>query len=270
MLGPRHGTVTVDLVERGQEPAEFPWVSIVTRQTFRDNVPWDVDLGRVQLLGALDRFAFEPIADLLDSLRVRGTGSDDGAPRRSCGSSEPRRCGPHGVSARDCRDRRAPSGRAARPDPETPGRGRARRHVEISACGQPCDLAKEGRAEVGSPLERHSWSPSDPSRLRVRAEHYAADLAIKLVGSAHHDGTDARPRVHPPGEGRHRGRLGFTPAVELHEAEGRGEDGGVPCQRHWLPNPVSRCVEPLGRIRRGRTRRKRSLSRRPDTARRPR
>jgi hypothetical protein len=41
VLGPRHGAVTVDLVEPGQEPTEFPG-RIVTRQVFRDITPWVV------------------------------------------------------------------------------------------------------------------------------------------------------------------------------------------------------------------------------------
>lgn len=42
VLGPRHGGVTVDLVEPDQEPTEFPWTRIVTRQVFRDITPWVV------------------------------------------------------------------------------------------------------------------------------------------------------------------------------------------------------------------------------------
>lgn len=42
VLGPRHGGVTVDLVEPGQEPTEVPWARIVTRQIFRDVTPWVV------------------------------------------------------------------------------------------------------------------------------------------------------------------------------------------------------------------------------------
>jgi hypothetical protein len=41
VLGPSHGAVTVDLVEPGQEPTEFPG-RIVTRQVFRDITPWVV------------------------------------------------------------------------------------------------------------------------------------------------------------------------------------------------------------------------------------
>ncbi len=42
VLGPRHGGVTVDLVEPGHEPTGFPWTQIVTRQVFRDILPWVV------------------------------------------------------------------------------------------------------------------------------------------------------------------------------------------------------------------------------------
>ncbi len=42
VLGPRHGGVTVDLVEPGHETTGFPWTQIVTRQVFRDIVPWVV------------------------------------------------------------------------------------------------------------------------------------------------------------------------------------------------------------------------------------
>jgi len=42
VLGPLHGSVTVDLVEPGHEPASFPWKRIVYRQTFKDAVPWVV------------------------------------------------------------------------------------------------------------------------------------------------------------------------------------------------------------------------------------
>lgn len=42
VLGPRHGGVTVDLVEPGHEPKEFPWTQIVIRQVFRDILPWVV------------------------------------------------------------------------------------------------------------------------------------------------------------------------------------------------------------------------------------
>lgn len=42
VLGPRHGGITVDLVEPGQEPTEFPWTRIETRQVFRDITPWVV------------------------------------------------------------------------------------------------------------------------------------------------------------------------------------------------------------------------------------
>jgi hypothetical protein len=42
VLGPRHGGVTVDLVEPEIEPTAFPWMRIVTRQVFRDVTPWVV------------------------------------------------------------------------------------------------------------------------------------------------------------------------------------------------------------------------------------
>ena len=42
VLGPRQGGVTVDLVQPGQEPTEFPWAKIDTRQVFRDITPWVV------------------------------------------------------------------------------------------------------------------------------------------------------------------------------------------------------------------------------------
>ena len=42
VLGPRHGGVTVDLVEPGHEPTVFPLTKIVTRQVFREMLPWVV------------------------------------------------------------------------------------------------------------------------------------------------------------------------------------------------------------------------------------
>ncbi len=42
VLGPKHGAVTVDLLEPSQEPTEFPWAQNVTRQVFRDITPWVV------------------------------------------------------------------------------------------------------------------------------------------------------------------------------------------------------------------------------------
>jgi len=42
VLGPRHGRITVDLVEPGHEPMEFFWTQIVTRQVFRNILPWVV------------------------------------------------------------------------------------------------------------------------------------------------------------------------------------------------------------------------------------
>lgn len=40
ILGPRHGGITVDLVEPEKEPDGFPWARIVTREVFRDFEPW--------------------------------------------------------------------------------------------------------------------------------------------------------------------------------------------------------------------------------------
>ena len=42
VLGPEHGVVTVDLVEPGHEPMESSSTQIVTRQVFRDILPWVV------------------------------------------------------------------------------------------------------------------------------------------------------------------------------------------------------------------------------------
>ena len=42
VLGPRHGGVTVDLVEPGQAPVTFSWKEIVDRQTFKEATPWVV------------------------------------------------------------------------------------------------------------------------------------------------------------------------------------------------------------------------------------
>jgi len=42
VLGPRHGGVTVDLVEPGCQPAAFDWGQIFVRDTFRDVTPWVV------------------------------------------------------------------------------------------------------------------------------------------------------------------------------------------------------------------------------------
>jgi len=42
ILGPRHGMVAVDLVEPGHEPTEYPFFKIVTRQFFREALPWIV------------------------------------------------------------------------------------------------------------------------------------------------------------------------------------------------------------------------------------
>jgi hypothetical protein len=41
VLGPKHGTVVVDLVEPGCEPLRWPG-TIVMSQVFRDSVPWVV------------------------------------------------------------------------------------------------------------------------------------------------------------------------------------------------------------------------------------
>jgi hypothetical protein len=40
VLGPRHGGITVDLVEPGHEAADFPWSKVITRQIFREALPW--------------------------------------------------------------------------------------------------------------------------------------------------------------------------------------------------------------------------------------
>jgi hypothetical protein len=40
VLGPRDGTVIVDLVEPGRDP--LPWPNVVRQQTFRDGTPWVV------------------------------------------------------------------------------------------------------------------------------------------------------------------------------------------------------------------------------------
>jgi len=40
VLGPRDGTVLVDLVEPGCEP--IPWNGVVREEVFRDTVPWTV------------------------------------------------------------------------------------------------------------------------------------------------------------------------------------------------------------------------------------
>jgi hypothetical protein len=42
VLGPCHGWVTVDLVEPGHEPTGLPSTQIVTRQVFREVLPWVV------------------------------------------------------------------------------------------------------------------------------------------------------------------------------------------------------------------------------------
>lgn len=42
ILGPRHGQVTVDLVEPDHEPVPFPWKRMAVQRTFRDVVPWVV------------------------------------------------------------------------------------------------------------------------------------------------------------------------------------------------------------------------------------
>lgn len=40
VLGPRHGTVVVDLVEPGREPMSWPFSQIARQEVFRDFVPW--------------------------------------------------------------------------------------------------------------------------------------------------------------------------------------------------------------------------------------
>jgi hypothetical protein len=42
VLGPRDGGVAVDVVEPGYELTEFRFTQIVTRQVFRDVLPWVV------------------------------------------------------------------------------------------------------------------------------------------------------------------------------------------------------------------------------------
>lgn len=42
VLGPRHGEVKVDLVGPDHEPTQFHWTQIVTRQVFRETLPWVV------------------------------------------------------------------------------------------------------------------------------------------------------------------------------------------------------------------------------------
>jgi hypothetical protein len=42
MLGPRHGAVSVDLVEPGVEPIETPWRQIHDRVVFKNATPWIV------------------------------------------------------------------------------------------------------------------------------------------------------------------------------------------------------------------------------------
>jgi hypothetical protein len=39
-LGPRHGTVVVDLIEPNHEP--ISWTNVVRQETFKDAVPWVV------------------------------------------------------------------------------------------------------------------------------------------------------------------------------------------------------------------------------------
>lgn len=41
ILGPKHGSIVVDLVEPGNEPISWPFKEVV-RQTFKDDVPWIV------------------------------------------------------------------------------------------------------------------------------------------------------------------------------------------------------------------------------------
>ena len=40
LLGPRHGQVTVDLVEPGCNPHEHVWTEIHTREVLKDAIPW--------------------------------------------------------------------------------------------------------------------------------------------------------------------------------------------------------------------------------------
>ena len=41
-LGPRHGSITVDLVEPGQALHEHPWAEIYRRIEFKEAMPWVV------------------------------------------------------------------------------------------------------------------------------------------------------------------------------------------------------------------------------------
>jgi hypothetical protein len=41
ILGPKHGSIVVDLVEPGHEPLSWPFNEVI-RQTFKDDVPWIV------------------------------------------------------------------------------------------------------------------------------------------------------------------------------------------------------------------------------------
>ena len=40
VLGPRHGTVVVDLVEPGREPLTWPFPGIARQEEYRDFEPW--------------------------------------------------------------------------------------------------------------------------------------------------------------------------------------------------------------------------------------
>jgi hypothetical protein len=42
VLGPRHGTVVVDLVEPGCEPISWPFAHVARQEVFRDFIPWVV------------------------------------------------------------------------------------------------------------------------------------------------------------------------------------------------------------------------------------
>lgn len=42
VLGPRHGVITVDIVQPGCDPADYPWTKIATRQTMKHVAPWVV------------------------------------------------------------------------------------------------------------------------------------------------------------------------------------------------------------------------------------
>ena len=131
------------------------------------------------------------------------------------------------------------------------------------------------KAHAATPLatadERRRMTGRQPSHEARRAPILARVrrelVIIALEGHPDDRGTDAGPGVHPAGEGRHRGRLGLMPTVELHEAEGRGEGGTALLKRGHCRHPDchsgGRTVimllppshVPVGRLRTPRTRR---------------